>query len=66
MSWQTYVDSNLVGSGNFISAAIMGHDGSLWARTAHFVDSSESSNMLKHIKAFDTSDMKLEGKVCKF
>ncbi|KAA8490862.1 Profilin-2 [Porphyridium purpureum] len=30
MSWQTYVDQNLLGAG-FCYAAIVGHDGSTWA-----------------------------------
>jgi len=34
MSWQTYVDSNLVGSGHVSKAAIIGLDGSVWAKTA--------------------------------
>ena len=32
MSWQNYVDSNLVGSGNLSSAAIIGLDGAVWAK----------------------------------
>jgi len=31
MSWQTYVDSNLVGTGFVTQGAIAGHDGSIWA-----------------------------------
>eukprot|EP00124_Ichthyophonus_hoferi_P002237 Ihof_evm1s145 gene=Ihof_evmTU1s145 len=34
MSWQSYVDSNLVGTGAVSKAAIHGHDGSLWATSA--------------------------------
>lgn len=36
MSWQAYVDSNLVGTGKLLKAAIHGHDGSLWATSAGF------------------------------
>jgi len=36
MSWQTYVDSNLVGSGTLKQAAIFGHDGGQWATSAGF------------------------------
>jgi len=34
MSWQTYVDSNLVGSGAVRKAAIIGLDGNTWATTS--------------------------------
>eukprot|EP01123_Difflugia_compressa_P010734 TRINITY_DN3_c0_g1_i4.p1 TRINITY_DN3_c0_g1~~TRINITY_DN3_c0_g1_i4.p1 ORF type:complete len:127 (-),score=35.88 TRINITY_DN3_c0_g1_i4:130-510(-) len=36
MSWQSYVDTNLVGTGLVSVAAIAGHDGSIWANTAGF------------------------------
>ena len=36
MSWQTYVDSNLVGSGKVQKACIFGLDGSPWASSAGF------------------------------
>mmetsp|Transcript_124479 Transcript_124479/g.175639 ORF Transcript_124479/g.175639 Transcript_124479/m.175639 type:complete len:128 (-) Transcript_124479:53-436(-) len=36
MSWQSYVDSNLVGTGACTSAAIIGHDGNTWATSAGF------------------------------
>jgi profilin len=36
MSWQAYVDSNMVGTGKISRAAIHGHDGSLWATSAGF------------------------------
>ena len=36
MSWQAYVDTNMVGTGKILKAAIYGHDGSLWATTAGF------------------------------
>jgi profilin len=31
MSWQAYVDTNLVGTGKLTLAAIHGHDGNVWA-----------------------------------
>jgi len=40
MSWQTYVDTNLVGSGHITHAALLGFDGSVWARSAGFPDLS--------------------------
>lgn len=36
MSWQAYVDTNLVGSKCIARAAILGHDGSKWAASAGF------------------------------
>ena len=36
MSWQAYVDTNLVGTGSVTKACIIGHDGSVWATSAGF------------------------------
>ena len=36
MSWQAYVDTNLLGTGKVQRAAIFGHDGSCWATSAGF------------------------------
>ncbi|KAG0266293.1 hypothetical protein BG011_002701 [Mortierella polycephala] len=36
MSWQTYVDSNLVGTGKVSKGAIYGLDGSVWATSPGF------------------------------
>ncbi|KAJ3563980.1 hypothetical protein NP233_g8591 [Leucocoprinus birnbaumii] len=36
MSWQTYVDSNLLGSGKVAKAAILGQQGGVWAQSAGF------------------------------
>lgn len=36
MSWQSYVDTNLVGTGNVTSAAIVGLKGGVWAASAGF------------------------------
>jgi len=36
MSWQDYVNNNLVGSGYVRKAAIVGLDNSLWAKSADF------------------------------
>lgn len=33
MSWQNYVDQQLVGSGHIVKAVIAGHDGTLWAKS---------------------------------
>ncbi|TFY67667.1 hypothetical protein EVG20_g3865 [Dentipellis fragilis] len=40
MSWQTYVDSNLVGSGKFVKAAILGQAGGVWAATPGYTVSN--------------------------
>ncbi|CAG8468655.1 9925_t:CDS:2 [Paraglomus brasilianum] len=36
MSWQGYVDNNLLGTGKISDAAIYGHDGSAWATSPGF------------------------------
>eukprot|EP01110_Echinostelium_bisporum_P008175 TRINITY_DN2_c0_g1_i1.p1 TRINITY_DN2_c0_g1~~TRINITY_DN2_c0_g1_i1.p1 ORF type:complete len:139 (+),score=77.64 TRINITY_DN2_c0_g1_i1:38-418(+) len=36
MSWQSYVDDQLVGTGNIAKATIVGLDGNPWATTAGF------------------------------
>lgn len=36
MSWQTYVDSNLLGTGLFSHAAILGQAGGVWASSSGF------------------------------
>ena len=36
MSWQAYVDTNLVGTGKIVNAAIIGHDGNTWATSKGF------------------------------
>jgi len=46
MSWQQYVDSNLVGSGKVSRAAIIGQKGGLWAATAGYTLTTEEQNAL--------------------
>ncbi|GAA5958405.1 hypothetical protein JCM21900_002184 [Sporobolomyces salmonicolor] len=36
MSWQTYVDSNLLGTGKISRAAILGQQGGVWATSAGY------------------------------
>lgn len=36
MSWQDYVDNQLLASNCVSKAAIVGHDGSLWAKSNGF------------------------------
>ncbi|MBW0528100.1 hypothetical protein O181_067815 [Austropuccinia psidii MF-1] len=48
MSWQTYVDSNLLGTGYFQHAAILGQAGGSWASSSNFsVSAQEQSDLLK-------------------
>ena len=46
MSWQEYVDKQLVGTGHVTKAAIVGHDGSQWAATAGFAVSAAEGKKL--------------------
>ncbi|ORY45840.1 profilin [Leucosporidium creatinivorum] len=41
MSWQTYVDSNLLGTGKIAKAAILGQQGGVWAQSAGYELSPE-------------------------
>ncbi|CAN8271080.1 unnamed protein product [Cochlearia groenlandica] len=58
MSWQTYVDENLMcdvgdGQGHHLSAAaIVGHDGSVWAQSANFpqVKEQEITEIMKDLE----------------
>ncbi|KAG0024453.1 profilin, required for normal timing of actin polymerization in response to thermal stress [Entomortierella chlamydospora] len=54
MSWQAYVDENLIGTGKVSKAAIFGLDGGLWAVTPGF--SIEAAELDKLIKAFDDAN----------
>jgi len=46
MSWQTYVDTNLVGSGKVSKAAIVGLQGGIWASSPGYTLSTEEQNAL--------------------
>ncbi|KAI8086647.1 profilin [Halteromyces radiatus] len=54
MSWQQYVDNNLIGTGQVSEAAIYGLNGTLWAASANFKLSTPEINEL--IKGFSDSD----------
>jgi len=54
MSWQDYVDNQLIASKCVSKAAIAGHDGSLWAKSAGFEVSP--SEILKLVQGFDNAD----------
>ncbi|KAG0203665.1 profilin, required for normal timing of actin polymerization in response to thermal stress [Mortierella sp. GBA30] len=60
MSWQSYVDNNLVGTGKVAKAAIFGLDGSLWATSPDFKVGGEEVKKL--VAAFtDVSDIAANG-----
>ncbi|KAI1298624.1 profilin, required for normal timing of actin polymerization in response to thermal stress [Mortierella claussenii] len=60
MTWQAYVDDNLVGTGKVSKAAIFGVDGNLWASSTHFMASEAEIHKL--IAAFDdASDVQANG-----
>jgi len=46
MSWQNYVDSQLMGSGLVEKAIIAGHDGTVWAKSDNITPSTEELSKL--------------------
>ncbi|KAI0029513.1 profilin [Vararia minispora EC-137] len=46
MSWQTYVDSNLIGTGRVHRAAILGLAGGVWATSAGFTLSADEQKVI--------------------
>ncbi|WP_043267490.1 profilin [Streptomyces sp. CT34] len=61
MSWQPYVDGNLVGSGKIGNAAIYGLDGGQWAASRGFALSPEEFHEIK--AGFDDPAVLLAGGV---
>ncbi|MCL4125535.1 UNVERIFIED_CONTAM: hypothetical protein GTU68_006319 [Idotea baltica] len=60
MSWQTYVDSNLVGTNNVKCAAICGLDGSIWAKSADWnVTQAEVATISKNFE--DAGNLAMTG-----
>lgn len=61
MSWQEYVDSGLVGSGKISMAALVGHDGSVWAQSSNFpgLAAGQLEALLKGFQ--DPSGLRVEG-----
>eukprot|EP00999_Lentomonas_sp_LEN2_P001617 NODE_2685_length_520_cov_144.893130_g2635_i0.p1 GENE.NODE_2685_length_520_cov_144.893130_g2635_i0~~NODE_2685_length_520_cov_144.893130_g2635_i0.p1 ORF type:complete len:129 (+),score=28.17 NODE_2685_length_520_cov_144.893130_g2635_i0:78-464(+) len=43
MSWQEYIDNNLVGTGYMRDAAIIGADGSVWAQSGFELTAEEAA-----------------------
>ncbi|CAH7687985.1 profilin [Phakopsora pachyrhizi] len=54
MSWQPYVDDNLMGTGYFSDAAILGQLGGVWASSPNFNVTPEEQDSLT--KGFDDSE----------
>ncbi|GAN01452.1 profilin [Mucor ambiguus] len=54
MSWQAYVDSNLIGTGNVSQAAIYGLAGGEWAKSAGF--QLQPSEVQEIVNAFSNAD----------
>ncbi|KAJ8080347.1 profilin, required for normal timing of actin polymerization in response to thermal stress [Marasmius tenuissimus] len=59
MSWQAYVDTNLVGSGKVSSAAIIGLQGGCWAQSPNFTLSTEEQKAI--ITGFQNPSSVLSG-----
>ncbi|KAH9896774.1 profilin [Cubamyces lactineus] len=54
MSWQAYVDTNLVGSGKIVKAAIVGLAGGVWAASAGYTLSADEQKAI--VSAFNNPD----------
>lgn len=50
MSWQSYVDDQLVGTGNVTGAAIIGHDGNVWASKGLELKAGEGAKLVAGFK----------------
>lgn len=62
MSWQSYVDNSLVGTGKVQKAAIFGLDGSPWASSPGFsVSQPEAQEMIKSLKDGSVSGKNIAG-----
>jgi hypothetical protein len=63
MSWQGYVDNNLVGTGKITQAAIIGLKGGVWATSADF-NVSFYPNPSSKCKQSDTEVLSLMAGIC--
>ncbi|KAL0274438.1 UNVERIFIED_CONTAM: hypothetical protein PYX00_006863 [Menopon gallinae] len=61
MSWQDYVDKQLIASKCVTKAAIIGHDGNVWAKSNNFEVSKDE--LLKLVQGFDDQDSLTSGGV---
>jgi profilin len=50
MSWQAYVDDQLVGTGHVIGASIIGHDGNVWASKNLTLKAGEGAKLVAGFK----------------
>jgi len=48
MSWQSYVDNQLMGSGIVEEAIIAGHDGTIWAKSDRVKPSTDELSLLSN------------------
>ncbi|EIW75545.1 profilin [Coniophora puteana RWD-64-598 SS2] len=56
MSWQTYVDSNLVGTGKVARAAILGQQGGVWAVSAGYnIAADEQKTIIDAVSKIEAS-----------
>jgi len=66
MSWQGYIDNQLLATQKVKHAAICGHDGNLWASSRDFAVSGEELKALiakyENIDQLSSSGMKVGGK----
>ncbi|KAG2351761.1 profilin [Suillus spraguei] len=65
MSWQAYVDTNLVGTKRVTQAAILGKAGGIWAKSSEITISPEEQKAitagLKNKAAFQASGFRVAG-----
>ncbi|KAJ7130875.1 profilin [Mycena filopes] len=65
MSWQSYVDTNLVGSGKISKAAILGKQGGVWAASAGYTLSTEEQKAVvaafQNLESVQASGLRLAG-----
>ncbi|KAF7324696.1 Profilin [Mycena kentingensis (nom. inval.)] len=65
MSWQAYVDTNLVGSGKISRAAILGQQGGVWASSSGYTLSAEEQKAVigafSNLEGVQGSGLKLAG-----
>lgn len=53
MSWQNYVDQQLIGTGEASGGIIAGHDGNIWATSPEFSGKVTPQEIATIFKAFD-------------
>ncbi|KAJ7054191.1 profilin [Mycena amicta] len=65
MSWQAYVDTNLIGSGKIAKAAILGLQGGVWATSAGYTLSVEEQKAVvaafSNLEGVQSNGLRLAG-----